>query len=159
MHFTFLNWISEHPPRPINRRCANKLCAYGVLPILVGNHRGSLVILSEAKDLSRWATRCFAALSMTRPALVVTLQNRRCANKLCAYGWPDEFVKCHNYAPTNLPGVLERDRSLLPGRGEAADRRNACGWLLALAQFRHRSVRRAPPGWTCYARTVPFPPY
>jgi len=52
MHFTFLNWISEHPPRPINRRCANKLCAYGVFPILVGNNRGSLVILSEAKDLS-----------------------------------------------------------------------------------------------------------
>src|SRR5258708_35818499 len=42
----------------------------------IGNHCGSLVILSAAKDLSRWAARCFATLSMTLPALVVKVHNR-----------------------------------------------------------------------------------
>ncbi len=32
----------------------------------VDGSRPTSVILSEAKDLSRWAARCFAALSMTR---------------------------------------------------------------------------------------------
>jgi hypothetical protein len=53
-----------------------------------------LVILSEAKDLSRWAQRCFAeftlerseGLSMTLPILLGKNHNRRCGHKCAAYG-------------------------------------------------------------------------
>jgi len=31
---------------------------------------------ARSKDLSRWARRCFASLSMTRPALIVIIHNR-----------------------------------------------------------------------------------
>src|SRR3989442_8231531 len=39
-------------------------------------HRSCVVTLSAAKGLSRWAQRCFAALSMTVPALVVKIHYR-----------------------------------------------------------------------------------
>jgi len=38
-------------------------------------HRYSVVTLSEAKGLSRWAERCFASLSMTVPTLNMKIQN------------------------------------------------------------------------------------
>src|SRR2546426_3516220 len=38
--------------------------------------RSCVVTLSAAKGLSRWAERCFAALSMTIPILVVKIHNR-----------------------------------------------------------------------------------
>src|SRR5713226_4092285 len=38
--------------------------------------RECIVTLSAAKGLARWAERCFAALSMTRPALIVKLHYR-----------------------------------------------------------------------------------
>ncbi len=38
--------------------------------------RECIVTLSEAKGLSRWAQRCFAALSMTNPVLVVKIHHR-----------------------------------------------------------------------------------
>src|SRR2546425_524329 len=41
------------------------------------HHRECVVTLSAAKGLSRWAERCFAALSMTGPALVVKVHYRR----------------------------------------------------------------------------------
>jgi hypothetical protein len=49
-------------------------------------------MLSEAKDLSRWAARCFAALSMTLPALVVNLHYR----PWWLLRYPDEKVKKHH---------------------------------------------------------------
>ena len=42
-------------------------------------HRYSVVTLSEAKGLSRWAERCFASLSMTVPTLNSKIQHRRWA--------------------------------------------------------------------------------
>src|SRR2546422_5087331 len=49
-----------------------------VLPIMNFHkpHRECVVTLSAAKGLSRWAQRCFAALSMTAPALVVKIHYR-----------------------------------------------------------------------------------
>jgi len=43
--------------------------------------RLGVVTLSAAKGLARWAQRCFAALSMTGPVLVIK-------NHYRPYGWP-----------------------------------------------------------------------
>ncbi len=59
---------------------------------------------------------------------------------------------------SSVPCVPAQDRSRRPGRGAAAGRQNACGYWLAPAQFRRRSVQRVQPGRTCCARIVPALP-
>jgi len=57
---------------------------HSVIMIFTNQDRSRFVILSpftalrvnSAKDLARWAMRCFAALSMTVSALVVKVHNR-----------------------------------------------------------------------------------
>jgi hypothetical protein len=62
--------------------------------------RSGVVTLSEAKGLARWVPRCFAALSMTGPLLVVTFHHRRWRGK------PAPAVVCLQRVHTHPAGYL-----------------------------------------------------
>ena len=79
---------------PINRRCANKLCAYGVLPILVGKtHLLSCNIVPNPQRLciiDQFAARGQCRLGRGDRATIAAPDTR----KECHYIWAVSSMKC-----------------------------------------------------------------